>query len=155
MSEIDRRSALTLAVAAASTFILPSATHAMSGMSGGTGGAAGTTGTAGTGTTAEGREIAPGVRRIDYSKRDSVVPAYKQVGLRDFVYQPGAKTMNPSMPNDMVCHMLDGELTVHQGPSMDFVFKKGDVWSCVKGMPENGHNTGSTVAVMRVVDLLA
>ncbi len=75
--------------------------------------------------------------------------------MRDFVYQPGAKTINPSMPNEMVCHMLEGELSVSHGPGMDFVFKKNDVWSCAKGQPENGHNTGSTVAIMRVIDLLA
>jgi hypothetical protein len=31
---------------------------------------------------------------------------------------------------------------------------KGDVWSCAKGMPERSTNTGSTVAIMRVIDLL-
>jgi hypothetical protein len=30
----------------------------------------------------------------------------------------------------IVCHMLEGELTINQGPGMDFVAKKGDVWTC-------------------------
>jgi hypothetical protein len=31
------------------------------------------------------------------------------------------------MENDMVCHCLEGELKVNQGPGKDFVAKKGDV----------------------------
>lgn len=101
----------------------------------------------------EGREIAPGVRRVDYSKRDTMIPNYKTVSMRDNIYQPGASTSGASMGNDMVCHMLEGELTVDTG-SGDTLYKKGDVWSCAKGMPERSKNTGTTVAIMRVIDLL-
>src|SRR5438093_344332 len=31
-------------------------------------------------------------------------------------YQPGAKSDNPAMPNDKVCHCLEGELQIGQGP---------------------------------------
>jgi hypothetical protein len=37
---------------------------------------------------------------------------------------------------------------------MKFVAKNGDVWSCRKGMPEANVNNGSTVAIMRVIDLI-
>jgi hypothetical protein len=74
--------------------------------------------------------------------------------MRDIVYQPGSKSDNPAMKNDMVCHCLEGELHVSQGPDMQFVAKTGDVWSCKKGMPEANVNNGSTVAIMRVIDLL-
>jgi quercetin dioxygenase-like cupin family protein len=102
----------------------------------------------------EGREIAPGVRRVDLTKRASEIPAYATVSMRDTVYQPGAKSENPAMPNDMVCHCLEGELQVSQGPGKQFVAKTGDVWSCMKGMPEADVNTGSTIAIMRVIDLI-
>ena len=101
----------------------------------------------------EGREIAPGVRRVDYTKRETMIPNYKTVLMRDHIYQPGASTSGGSMPNDMVCRMLEGELIVDTG-SGDNVYKLGDVWSCAKGMPERSKNTGSTVATMRVTDLL-
>ncbi|MBO1906523.1 hypothetical protein KHP60_15500 [Microvirga sp. 3-52] len=101
----------------------------------------------------EGREVAPGVRRVEYSKRDTMIPNYRTVSMRDNIYQPGASTSGSSMANDMVCHMLEGELTVDTG-SGDTLYKKGDVWSCAKGMPERSTNTGSTVAIMRVIDLL-
>jgi quercetin dioxygenase-like cupin family protein len=101
----------------------------------------------------EGREVAPGVRRVEYSKRETMIPNYKSVLMRDNIYRPGASTSGSSMANDMVCHMLEGELTVDTG-SGDTLYKKGDVWSCAKGMPERSKNTGSTVAVMRVIDLL-
>jgi quercetin dioxygenase-like cupin family protein len=106
-----------------------------------------------TAASTEGREVAPGVRRVDYSKRETMIPNYKTVSMRDNIYQPGASTSGSSMGNDMVCHMLEGELTVDTG-SGDTLYKKGDVWSCAKGMPERSKNTGSTVAIMRVIDLL-
>jgi hypothetical protein len=102
----------------------------------------------------EGREIAPGVRRVDLTKRASEIPADATVSMRDVVYQPGAKSENPAMPNDMLCHCLEGELPVSQGPDKPFVAKTGDVWSCRKGMPETNVNHGRTIAIMRVIDLI-
>jgi uncharacterized cupin superfamily protein len=40
------------------------------------------------------------------------------------------------MPNDMVCHVPEGELRVKQTDGMEFVAKKGDVWTCKKGIGE-------------------
>ena len=102
----------------------------------------------------EGREVAPGVRRVELTKRASEIPAYATVSMRDTVYQPGAKSESPAMSNDMVCHCLEGELQVSQGPGNQFVAKTGDVWSCTKGMPEANENKGSTIAIMRVIDLI-
>jgi quercetin dioxygenase-like cupin family protein len=100
----------------------------------------------------EGKEIAPGVRQVDLGKRPSMIPPYKTVSMRDVVYQPKAKTSNPGMTNDMVCHCAEGELQIKQGPGMEFVAKKGDVWSCNKGLPEDTENIGSSVSIMRVID---
>jgi len=134
MKHLNRRYAL-LSIAAASA-LLP------------TGGAA-----AQSSGASEGREIAPGVRRVEYSKRETMIPNYKTVSMRDHSYQPGASTSGDGMPNDMVCHMVDGELTVDTGSGPN-LYKKGDVWSCAKGLPERSKNTGSTVAIMRIIDLL-
>ena len=136
MPGMNRRSAITLALAAAS--------------------AAGATGNALAQPypATQGKEIAPGVRRIDLGKRPSMIPGYKTVSMRDTVYQPKAKSLGASMPNDMVCHCLEGELRVKQGPGMEFVAKKGDVWSCNKGSPEEDENVGAGVAIMRTIDLL-
>ncbi|KLK91532.1 hypothetical protein AA309_19215 [Microvirga vignae] len=134
MGQLNRRHAL-LSIAAASTLVPSRQAVAQSSAS------------------PEGREIAPGVRRVDYTKRDTMIPNYKTVSMRDNIYQPGASTSGSSMGNDMVCHMLEGELPVDTG-SGDTVYKKGDVWSCGKRMPERSKNTGNTVALMRVIDLL-
>jgi len=139
MEHITRRSALALGVASAATLpVLCTAPPA----------------SAERYRPDEGKDIAPGVRRIDLSKRPSEIPAYGTVSMRDIVYQPGAKSDNPGMANDMVCHCLEGELHVRQGPDKTFVAKTGDVWSCMKGMPEANENKGSTVAIMRVIDLI-
>ena len=138
MNHMNRRSALAIGVAAAAT--APALVWPASGSA----------------QTADpvGREIAPGVRRVDYGKREAMFGGYKNVALRDNIYQPGAESKNAAMTNDMVCHCLEGELQINQGPGMDFVVKKGDVWTCAKGMPENTKNTGTAVGIMRVTDLL-
>jgi hypothetical protein len=136
MKDIDRRSALSLGVAATSAFVMTESA------------------TAQTPNAPTGREVAPGVRRVDYGKRQSMLSGYKNILLRDQIYQPGSETKNPVMANDMVCHCLEGELQINQGPGMDFIAKKGDAWACTKGIPENTKNSGTTVGIMRVIDLL-
>lgn len=137
MKDVERRSVLALGLAATSAVMMADSAIAQPY------------------TANQGTELAPGVKRFDLSKRESMIPAYKTVAMHDVVYQPKSKSTNPGMANDMVCHCLDGELRVNQGPGKDFTVKKGDVWSCNKGLPENAENMGSGVAIMRVIDLLA
>ena len=133
MNDIDRRSA---AFAALGLMTVAFATR-----------------TAGAQTTG-GREIAPGVRVIDLGERESLLPAYKKLKLRDVVVQPGSSTPDVMMMNDMLCHMTEGELAVRQNDNR-FTVKKGDVWACVKGITTEGtKNAGTAVAVMRIIDLL-
>ena len=134
MKDVDRRSALAFGFAATSAVVMSEGAMAQPY------------------APSQGTEIAPGVRRVDLGKRDSMIPAYKTVSMRDVVYQPKAKTLNPAMTNDMVCHCAEGELRIKQGPGMEFVAKKGDVWSCNMGLPEDTENIGSGVSIMRVID---
>jgi quercetin dioxygenase-like cupin family protein len=135
MENMDRRLVLGVGLAA-STLVLPTTTAAQ------------------TYGPTEGREVGPGVRVVDLGERDSVIPAYKMVKLRDVVIQPGAKTPDNVMKNDMVCHMTEGELSVVQNNNK-FTVKKGDVWTCAKGNTTEGtQNTGTTVAIMRIADLM-
>jgi quercetin dioxygenase-like cupin family protein len=124
----DRRSALLCAVSAAMAFA-----------------ASGTASAQGT----------AGISRQKWGSRESMIPGYKRIAMRDVVYQPGAKTSNPSMPNDMVCHVPEGELRVKQTDGMEFVARKGDVWTCKKGIGEDLENVGSTLAIMRIIDLIS
>src|SRR5215212_268729 len=138
MNHINRRSALATSISAAAA--VPALIWAADGSAQTSGGA--------------GKEIAPGVRRVDYGKREAMFGGFKTVALRDHIYQPGSETKNAAMANDMVCHCLEGELQINQGPGIDFVVKKGDVWTCAKDMPENTKTTGTAVGIMRVTDLL-
>jgi quercetin dioxygenase-like cupin family protein len=102
----------------------------------------------------EGKEVGPGVRVVDLGERESIISAYKTIKLRDVVIQPGAKTPDNEMKNDMVCHMTEGELSIVQNEK-EFTVKKGDVWTCAKGITTEGtQNKGSVVAIMRVIDLM-
>jgi quercetin dioxygenase-like cupin family protein len=135
MENIDRRSMLGLGVVS-SALVFP----AMA--------------TAQTYGPTEGKELAPGVREVDLGERDSLIPAYKKVRMRDIVIAPGAKTPEREMMNDMVCHLTEGELAVVQNKK-EFTVKKGNVWSCAKGLNTEGtQNKGSAVAIMRIIDLL-
>ena len=58
------------------------------------------------------------------------------------------------MMNAMVCHITQGELKIVQN-GKEFVAKKDHVWTCAKGTTTEGAtNTGTTVAIMRITDLL-
>ena len=135
MENMDRRLVLGVGLAA-STLVLPTAAAAQ------------------TYGPDEGKELAPGVRQVDLSERESVIPAYKMVKLRDVVIQPGAKTPDNVMKNDMVCHLTEGELAVVQN-GKEFTVKKGDVWTCANADTAEGtNNKGDAVAIMRVTDLM-
>jgi quercetin dioxygenase-like cupin family protein len=135
MLDVDRRLVLGLGLAA-SALALPTATAAQ------------------TYGPEEGQEVAPGVRVVELGERESVLPAYKMIKLRDVVIQPGGKTPDNVMPNDMLCHMTEGELSVVQNENK-FTVKKGDVWACAKGITTEGtQNTGDEVAIMRIIDLM-
>ena len=95
-----------------------------------------------------------GISRQAWGKRESMITGYKTVAMRDVIYEPGAKTSNPSMPNDMVCHVPEGELRVSQSDGKVFVARKGDVWTCQKGIGEDLENVGTTIAIMRIIDLI-
>ena len=136
MLDIDRRSALAIGFAGLSGLVLPEQAAAQ------------------TYGPNEGKELTKGVRQIDLGERESLIPAYKKVHLRDIVLQPGAKTPDNAMMNDMLCHMTEGELAVVQNDKQ-FTVKKGDVWTCAKGITTEGtQNKSNAVAIMRIIDLL-
>ena len=136
MLDIDRRSALAIGFAGLSGLVFPEQAAAQ------------------TYGPTEGKELTQGVRQIDLGERESLIPAYKKVHLRDIVLQPGAKTPDNAMMNDMLCHMTEGELAVVQNDKQ-FTVKKGDVWTCAKGITTEGtQNKSNAVAIMRIIDLL-
>jgi hypothetical protein len=136
MGPIDRRAALVLGLAATSAAFVGDDAAAQQP------------------AATAGKELAPGVQRVEYGKRPSMIPGYKTVSLADITYQPKAKLASGvPMANDMVCHCPEGELRVKQA-GMEFVAKKGDVWSCNKGITEETENIGAGIAIMRIINLL-
>jgi quercetin dioxygenase-like cupin family protein len=136
MLDIDRRSALAIGIAGLSGLVLPEQAAAQ------------------TYGPNEGKELTQGVRQIDLGERESLIPAYKKVRLHDIVLQPGGRTPDNAMMNDMLCHMTEGELAVVQNDKQ-FTVRKGDVWTCAKGISTEGtQNKNNAVAIMRIIDLL-
>jgi hypothetical protein len=135
MENLDRRTALALALAAASAAALGET-------------AAAQTMEAGKDTT-----LAPGVVQRVYSEGSSIIPGFKGVSMRDFIMQPGSKTPDNPMKNAMVCHMTEGELRLIKD-GKEVVVKKNHVWTCNTASREQIFNDTNTVAVMRIIDLM-
>ncbi len=135
MTQVDRRSALAIGLAAASAAMVKPA-------------AAQTTGYKDT-------TVAPGVVNRVYGEGPSIIPGFKTISLRDIIIQPGSKTPeNQVMMNAMVCHITEGELRVVQD-GKTFTAKKDFVWTCNKDTKEHSANDGRVVAIMRITDLKA
>jgi hypothetical protein len=133
---LDRRSALAIGLAAASTAVVKPA--ASQGMDAGV------------------KETSPwpGVVVRSYGETPAIIPGFKTVSLRDVVMQPGSKTAGPPMPNAMVCHITEGELRIEQD-GKTFTAKKNFVLTCNKDTKEQAFNDGNVVGVMRITDLMA
>jgi hypothetical protein len=135
MTQVDRRSALGIGLAAASAaMVKPAATQT---------------------TDYKDTTVAPGVVNRVYGEGPSIIPGFKTVSLRDIIIQPGSKTPeNQVMMNAMVCHITEGELRVVQD-GKTFTAKKDFVWTCNKDTKEHSANDGRVVAIMRITDLKA
>ncbi len=96
-----------------------------------------------------------GVTRRQLGKRATLLPGYKSLSMVDEMLQPGANSPpNNVMKNDMICQCTAGQMRVVQTPGGEFIAKEGDVWSCTKGIQEQVWNTGQTVAIMRIINLM-
>ena len=135
MTQVDRRSALAIGLAAASAaMVKPAAAQT---------------------TDYKDTTVAPGVVNRVYSEGPSIISGFKTVSLRDIIIQPGSKTPeNQVMMNAMVCHITEGELRVVQD-GKTFTAKKDFVWTCNKDTIEHSANDGRVVAIMRITDLKA
>ncbi len=135
MTQVDRRSALAIGLAAASAaMVKPAAAQT---------------------TNYKDTTVAPGVVNRVYGEGPSIIPGFKTVSLRDIIIQPGSNTPeNQVMMNAMVCQVTEGELRVVQD-GKTFTAKKDFVWTCNKDTKEHSANDGRVVAIMRITDLKA
>ena len=134
MASINRRSILAMGLGAASLLVFrtPSAEAAVG----------------------EERELAKGVKERILGEGPAIIPGYSKVSLRDLMFEPGATVPPSEMKNAMVCHITQGELKIVQN-GKEFMAKKDHVWTCAKGTTtEAATNEGTTVAIMRITDLL-
>jgi hypothetical protein len=102
---------------------------------------------------AQTKTLGKGVRQVIYGEGSSIIPGIKTVRLRDVILDPGAK-IDPNPTTPMICHMAQGELEVTR-TNESFTAQPYRVWTCSTGMSEGVTNKGNTVAVMRIIDLIA
>jgi hypothetical protein len=133
MTRISRRSTLALGLGAASLLVLRTQSAEAA--------------------VGEEKELAKGVKQRSLGEGPAIIRGYSKVSLRDIIFEPGATVGPNTMMNPMVCHITQGELTIVQDAT-EFVAKKDHVWTCAKDTVEAATNKGTTVAIMRVTDLL-
>ena len=98
---------------------------------------------------------APGLVVRTFGEERSIIPGFATVSMRDVILQPGAQTEeNAVMMNAMICHIPEGELRVVQD-GKTFTARTNYAWTCNKGTKEHVVNDSDTVAVMRILDLMA
>lgn len=132
MKAVDRRSVLTIGLAAASAAVMkPAASQP---------------------TDFKDTTRAPGVVERAYGESLSLIPGFTNVSMRDIIIQPGSRTAANSMMNAMVCHITEGELRIEQ-EGKTFTAKKNFVWTCNKDTKEQAFNDGNVVGIMRITDL--
>src|SRR5437667_5807740 len=135
MTQVDRRSALAIGLAAASAaMVKPAAAQT---------------------TDYKDTTVAPGVVNRVYGDGPSIIPGFKTVSLREVIVQPGSKTPeNQVMMDAMVCHITEGELRLVQD-GKPFTANKNFVWTCNKDTIEHAANDVTVLAIMRITDLMA
>jgi quercetin dioxygenase-like cupin family protein len=102
----------------------------------------------------EGKETSPGVREIELSEREAIIPGYKTVKMLDIVFQPGAQAPQETMEHDVICHITEGEMAIVLNGE-EFKVKKNDVYTCAKGTTDVSRNDGDVAAVMRAIVLMS
>lgn len=148
MTDINRRSSLALAFAAASTPFFAFATSAKA---------------AGGGVPKygpnEGKDIGFGRRLVEVGEVESQIDAYKTVKIIDVVYQPGAGDPVPppddkGMDVDMVCHIMAGEFKIQKKGLAPYVVKEGFLYTCGKGKTDQATNLSSEIGIHRIALLI-
>ena len=134
MADIDRRTALGVGLAAAAALIVDPHRTAEA-------------------AVGDETKLAEGVVVKILGEGPSIIPGFAKVRLREATMQPGSSFPLTAMMNSMICHTLQGEMEIDHG-GQKFTAKKDHVWTCTKGMSEGASNKGSTVAIMRISDLL-
>jgi hypothetical protein len=97
------------------------------------------------------KELGPGVVERMYGQVPSMI--FKRVQLRDLIFQPKSSWEARSMPQPMVCHIIEGEFRIIQD-GKEMKAPKNFVYTCNTGMREEDFNEGNAVAIMRIYDLM-
>lgn len=100
-----------------------------------------------------GKEIMPGIRQVELGEWPVKLGGYTKVVVNDYLFAPGAAFPAESMKNDMLCQIMEGEISTTQDGKM-FTSTAGKAYSCVTGMVAGDKNASSAPAIMRVIDLL-
>ena len=143
MEDINRRSTLTLGLAAAAaTPLLAFALPAEAAVP-----AYGPN---------DGMELSPGVRMVEVGTQESQITAYKSISIIDIIYQPGAADPadGPVMDMDMVCHIIAGEFTIQKTGIPAYTVKEGGIYTCGIGKKDQATNISKVVGIHRIALLV-
>ena len=96
-----------------------------------------------------------GIERKVIKEAESMIPGFPKIRVRDIIFQPGASLLpERKMTNHMICELTQGDTLEVTQNGKTWTAKKGDFWTCKEGGTEGDVNKGTTVAIMRAIDLL-
>ena len=130
---VDRRTALVVGLAGASTLLLRTSPEAIA---------------------ADATEVAPGVTLKVIKEMPSEIPGFPKIQWRKITWQPGAKLGPITMKNAMICEIAGGTLEQTIEGMGTKTLQPGDTYLCHVGMVETDVNNGATPTVMHIIDLL-
>jgi hypothetical protein len=100
--------------------------------------------------------LAAGKKPITHKRikeAESVIPGVPKIRLRTITFQPGAGGRKITMKRSMICEITQGALdSVVEGKPVRR--NTGDIYTCKTGLVLSSKNNGTTVAVMRIFDLM-
>ena len=98
-------------------------------------------------------EKKPITRKV-IKEAESVIPGVPKIRLRTITFQPGAGgSRKITMKRSMICEITQGALdSVVDGKPVRR--NTGDIYTCKTGLVLSSKNNGTTVAVMRIFDLM-
>ena len=98
-------------------------------------------------------EKKPITRKV-IKEAESVIPGVPKIRLRTITFQPGAGgSRKITMKRSMICEITQGALdSVVDGKPVRR--NTGDIYTCKPGLVLENKNNGTTVAVMRIFDLM-
>ena len=100
-------------------------------------------------------EAPKGVKVDVIKETESRIHGVSKVQLIEVTFEPGAMLPTSKMDTAMICECTLGSLEVTLDEGQKVTMRRGGIWTCGVGTDEGVANKGTTLAIMRVFNMVA